>query len=80
MHGYRWTNNLILFRLIWIRHWSHPVFVGRRNELAALDEEFASARASLAVVYGRRRVGKSTLIREAVKNRPRIPQRLRREI
>ena len=31
------------------------MFVGRRNELAALDEEFASARASLAVVYGRPR-------------------------
>jgi hypothetical protein len=30
------------------------VFVGRRNELALLSEEFASPRASLAIVYGRR--------------------------
>jgi uncharacterized protein len=32
----------------------------------------ASSRASLAIVYGRRRVGKSTLIREAAKERPHI--------
>ena len=48
------------------------MFVGRRNELALLSEEFASPRASLAIVYGRRRVGKSTLIREAIKDRPHI--------
>lgn len=44
------------------------MFIGRRNELALLREELASSRASLAVIYGRRRVGKSTLIREAIKD------------
>ena len=48
------------------------MFIGRRNELEALAEEFASARAALAIVYGRRRVGKSTLIREAAKDRPHL--------
>ncbi len=44
------------------------MFIGRRNELTLLREELASPRPSLAVVYGRRRVGKSTLIREAIKD------------
>jgi uncharacterized protein len=48
------------------------VFVGRQNELALLRSEFTSARASLVIVYGRRRVGKSTLIREAIRDRPHI--------
>jgi AAA+ ATPase superfamily predicted ATPase len=68
----RLTRNLIIIRLTWIRLRRGPVFVGRRNELAILREEFASSRASLVIVYGRRRVGKSTLIREAIRDRPRI--------
>src|SRR5215472_16121879 len=44
------------------------MFIGRRNELTLLHEELRSPRTSLAVIYGRRRVGKSTLIREAIKN------------
>lgn len=48
------------------------MFVGRRKELALLREELAAPRASLAIVYGRRRVGKSTLIREAVEKRPHV--------
>jgi AAA+ ATPase superfamily predicted ATPase len=44
------------------------MFIGRRNELTLLREELGSPRASLAVIYGRRRVGKSTLIREAIKD------------
>jgi len=45
------------------------LFVGRQNELALLGEELTAAKASLAIVYGRRRIGKSTLIREAIKDR-----------
>ncbi len=41
------------------------MFIGRHSELEALREELTSSRASLCVVYGRRRVGKSTLIRQA---------------
>ena len=48
------------------------MFVGRRKELALLREELTISRASLAIVYGRRRVGKSTLIREAVEKRPHV--------
>lgn len=48
------------------------MFIGRRNELALLRDELASPHASLAIVHGRRRVGKSTLIREAVEERPHI--------
>ena len=42
------------------------LFVGRQNELALLSEELTAAKASLAIIYGRRRIGKSTLIREAI--------------
>lgn len=45
------------------------MFVGRTRELAALRGEFAHDRPSLVVVYGRRRVGKSTLLHEAVEGR-----------
>lgn len=45
------------------------MFVGRQRELARLDEELSRGRASLIVVSGRRRVGKSRLLVEAVKNR-----------
>lgn len=44
------------------------MFIGRRNELTLLRKELASPRPSLGVIYGRRRVGKSTLIREAIKD------------
>ncbi len=48
------------------------MFIGRRNELVLLREELASHRESLAIIYGRRRVGKSTLIREAIEHRPHV--------
>ena len=48
------------------------MFVGRRKEIALLRAVLAVPRASLAIIYGRRRVGKSTLIREAVEKRPRV--------
>lgn len=48
------------------------MFIGRQNELASLRDEFAGKRPSLVVVYGRRRVGKSQLLQEAVRDRPRV--------
>lgn len=48
------------------------MFVGRRRELARLDEELSRIRASLIVVSGRRRVGKSRLLLEAVQNRRKV--------
>ena len=41
-------------------------FIGRTQELELLQTEYASPRPSLIVLYGRRRVGKSTLILESL--------------
>ena len=48
------------------------MFIGREAELTDLRREFAAKRPSLVIIYGRRRVGKSTLIQEAAKDRPSI--------
>jgi AAA+ ATPase superfamily predicted ATPase len=45
------------------------LFIGRQSELALLSAELTTDKSSLAIVYGRRRIGKSTLIREAIKDR-----------
>lgn len=44
-------------------------FIGRRNELRALERHFQSQRFEFLVVYGRRRVGKSTLLRRFIENK-----------
>ena len=41
-------------------------FVGRTAELAALGKQYAGAEGALVPIYGRRRVGKSELIRQTV--------------
>ena len=38
------------------------MFVGRENELKTIQEAIASNRAELGIVYGRRRIGKSSLL------------------
>jgi uncharacterized protein len=48
------------------------MFIGRTQELARLRDEFAASQASLLLIYGRRRVGKSALLREATKSIPRV--------
>src|SRR5213082_2260416 len=45
------------------------MFVGRVRELAALRGEFDREKPSLVVMYGRRRVGKSTLLQRAMEGR-----------
>ncbi|MCL2708391.1 MAG: ATP-binding protein [Defluviitaleaceae bacterium] len=45
------------------------MFYGREAELAKLNEMHGSGRFEFAVIYGRRRVGKTTLIREFIKNK-----------
>jgi hypothetical protein len=47
-------------------------FYGRDTELTELRQEFEADRASLMVLYGRRRVGKSELIREATRALPHV--------
>lgn len=48
------------------------MFVGRERELALLEQCYGSDKLECAVVYGRRRVGKTTLIAEFVKNKPHV--------
>lgn len=45
------------------------VFINRERELSFLNNEYKSNRASFVVIYGRRRVGKTALIREFVKDK-----------
>ncbi len=45
------------------------MFVGRERELNKLNQMYASGSFEFAVVYGRRRVGKTTLIREFMKDK-----------
>lgn len=44
-------------------------FVGRENELADLNELYSQDKFQLFVLYGRRRVGKTTLLNEFCKNK-----------
>ena len=52
---YSWRNNLYVKR---------SSIVGRKEEQAVLDELYNSDESHLLAVYGRRRVGKTFLIRE----------------
>ena len=45
------------------------MFINRHRELAAIERSFASDRAELFVLYGRRRVGKTELLRAACAGR-----------
>jgi AAA+ ATPase superfamily predicted ATPase len=47
-------------------------FIGRERDLAMLRGEFDIDHASLIIVYGRRRIGKSTLLQEGSKGRPAV--------
>lgn len=47
-------------------------FVGRSRELKGLDSLYNSDRFEMAVIYGRRRVGKTSLIRKFIENKPAI--------
>ena len=42
-------------------------FIGRRDELSALNREYTNGH-GFVVIYGRRRIGKTTLIKEFIKN------------
>ena len=45
------------------------MFVGRARELANLNKRYNSGKFECAVIYGRRRVGKTTLINEFIKDK-----------
>ena len=44
------------------------MFIGRDNELKGLSEKLNNDRFESIVIYGRRRIGKTELIKEAIKN------------
>lgn len=46
------------------------MFIGRQSELAELNELYFSDRFQCVIIYGRRRVGKTTLISEFIKDKP----------
>lgn len=48
------------------------MFVGREQELSYLNQRYNSGKFEFAVVYGRRRVGKTTLINEFIKGKDTI--------
>ena len=48
------------------------MFVNRERELEFLEEEYKTERASFVVIYGRRRVGKTTLIKEFISDKPSV--------
>jgi uncharacterized protein len=47
-------------------------FIGREHELKALEDRYLSPKAELFVLYGRRRVGKTELLRQFGKDKPMI--------
>ncbi len=47
-------------------------FIDREKELARLEKEYKRDTSSFTVIYGRRRVGKTTLIKEFIKNKPAV--------
>lgn len=47
-------------------------FIGRKNELDNLNEMYHSSNFEMTVIYGRRRVGKTFLIKQFIQNKPAI--------
>lgn len=48
------------------------MFVGREQELSCLNRLYQSDKFEFAVIYGRRRVGKTALINEFIKDKKAI--------
>ncbi len=44
-------------------------FIGRESELKRMEEDFSSSESNLYVIYGRRRVGKTTLLERFIENK-----------
>jgi len=45
-------------------------FINRESELSSLEAQYSKSGACLTIIYGRRRVGKTTLIKEFLKDKP----------
>ena len=48
------------------------MFISRDSELSAMEKLYGKDKFQMAVIYGRRRVGKTTLINEFIKDKPAI--------
>lgn len=48
------------------------MFYNRTNELAVLENEYLKSGSAFTVIYGRRRIGKTALITEYIRNKPAI--------
>lgn len=48
------------------------MFVGRKSELDFLDEKYKSSKSEFVIIYGRRRIGKTELIKQFVKDKKHI--------
>ena len=48
------------------------LFIGRESELELLEKKYSENRFNLFIVYGRRRVGKTTLLKKFCENKPSI--------
>ena len=46
------------------------MFIGRKNELKLLEDAYSSNKSCLAVIYGRRRIGKSSLVKQFSLDKP----------
>lgn len=47
-------------------------FINRKEELAALNEKWEEKKSQLFIIYGKRRVGKTELIKQFIKDKPAI--------
>ena len=50
-------------------HMANTYFIGRKKEVSIIEKYYQSPKSELVAVYGRRRVGKTFLIKETLKNR-----------
>lgn len=48
------------------------MFINRKRELAFLEQKYQEKKAQLILIYGRRRIGKTALIRQFAKNKDHI--------
>ena len=47
-------------------------FVDRENELELLEDTYKQNKSSLIIIYGRRRIGKTELVKQFIKDKPHI--------
>ncbi len=59
---------IILIKIIMVK----IMFINRKSELAFLEELYRSGKKEVLILYGRRRVGKTELIKQFIKDKPTI--------